>query len=236
MIDHDRKLIFIHIPKCAGSSIETYFGARPFDWQTADYDKLTGWCPKRGIHLQHATAGQLLDLGLVDPGIWGEYFKLSVVRNPWDRALSGFLWMKKFTAKDGSFEDYLNGSGEFGEWLDSPTSDRFRGEHILPQSDFLKIRGNVAVDYVARFETLRRDMKQVCRRLGMQWRPLPHEKRGAHPYSHYSRFYTDEYKKLVEQFYGKDIATFNYSFEARPALRDMPAVLRRRMATWRTSL
>lgn len=230
MIDHARKLIFIHIPKCAGSSIETYFGARPFDWKVADYDKLTGWCPRTGIHLQHATARQLLDFGLVDPGTWDEYFKLAVVRNPWDRALSGFLWMKKAIAKNGAFEDYLTGTGEFRELFDDPASHRYRGDHTRPQCDFLEIRENIAVDYVARVETLKKDMKEVFRRLGIRGGPLPHEKQGARPYSHYSRFYTDKYKELVQRFYSRDIRRFNYSFEAKPPLLGIPSMLRRRMA------
>ena len=62
MISHQHKIIFIHIPKCAGSSIKDYYFNSPqLDWKTPNYDLLYGWCPKRKIHLQHATSKQLLE-------------------------------------------------------------------------------------------------------------------------------------------------------------------------------
>ena len=66
MISHTHKIIFIHIPKCAGSSVEVYFKNKTFDWTKPSYKNLTGWCPKRKIHLQHATSKQLLELDLID--------------------------------------------------------------------------------------------------------------------------------------------------------------------------
>lgn len=68
MIIHEHKLIFIHIPKCAGRSIADAFGL-PFDHYTAAY-----------YHQQHTE-------------LWNEYRKFTIVRNPLDRFVSMYHYM-----------------------------------------------------------------------------------------------------------------------------------------------
>ena len=78
MISHKHKFIFIHIPKCAGSSIrDFYFDTPNLDWKIPNYDLLYGWCPKRKIHLQHATAKQILETDLVSRAVWDNYYKFT---------------------------------------------------------------------------------------------------------------------------------------------------------------
>src|SRR5690606_31521690 len=106
--------IFIHIPKCAGSSMrDFYFDTPNLDWRTPNYELLYGWCPKRRIHLQHATPKELIETGLISQEEWNSYFKFAFVRNPWDRAYSDYLWIQKDRRVKGSFFNYLNGIGEF---------------------------------------------------------------------------------------------------------------------------
>ena len=62
MISHKHKCIFIHIPKTAGTSINTFFHPGvDFHYDKPDYDRLFGWCPERKFHMQHATSKQLLE-------------------------------------------------------------------------------------------------------------------------------------------------------------------------------
>ena len=49
MISHKHKCIFIHIPKCAGQSIEKWFCGRVY----------TCWDDTNKIHVQHSTARQI---------------------------------------------------------------------------------------------------------------------------------------------------------------------------------
>jgi len=70
MITHDHKLIFIHIPKCAGRSISDAFNQR-FDHFTARH---------------YATEY---------PDCFHVYTKFTVVRNPYDRLVSLFHYIKE---------------------------------------------------------------------------------------------------------------------------------------------
>ena len=58
MISHEHKCIFIHISKCAGSSIETAFGIDVSDNTEGNNLNLFGWNKKYRLFLQHATPQQ----------------------------------------------------------------------------------------------------------------------------------------------------------------------------------
>jgi hypothetical protein len=67
-ISHTHKLIFVHNPKCAGTSIIRYFDME--DWG-------------------HANASESKDRY---SKYWDEYKKFTVVRNPWDRFYSNYRY------------------------------------------------------------------------------------------------------------------------------------------------
>ena len=77
MIDHRSKLIFIHIARTGGTSIEASLVGK--DWWLVDPSS------------KHISAKQARDLYGKD--IWEAYTKFSVVRNPWDRVVS--MWATK---------------------------------------------------------------------------------------------------------------------------------------------
>jgi len=71
MISHKYKCIFVHIPRSAGTLIEyTIIGN---DWWNIN---------PQTKHLFSQTAKNLYK------DYWYDYFKFSVVRNPWDRLVS----------------------------------------------------------------------------------------------------------------------------------------------------
>jgi|SRR5690554_273472 len=214
MISHKHKCIFIHIPKCAGSSIrDHFFQGMSFDWRGPNYDVLYGWCPKRKIHLQHATAKQLLETELIKEEVWDEYFKFTFVRNPWDRAYSDYLWIKKDRKINGSFKQYINATGSFKEVFTNRDSKNYRGDHKLLQTDFFDLEGEFKLDFVGRFESLNQDMEYINNLLHMPYSFEQHSKRNKNRKSHYSLFYTRRKKSLFEKVYAKDIKLLNYTFE-----------------------
>ena len=76
MIDHYNKVIFIHIPRCAGTYLEKAFTGFDY-WDLSPI-------------LKHAPASIYKNLF---PKYWETYFKFSVVRNPYSRFRS--LWKYK---------------------------------------------------------------------------------------------------------------------------------------------
>jgi len=213
MISHEHKIIFIHIPKCAGSSIEVYFKQKPFDWTKPNYKNLTGWCPKRKIHLQHATAKQLLDLDLINLKTWNSYYKFSIVRNPWSKSLSDYLWMNRNYMFKSTFNDYLNSSGRFKDILNDSSIKQYRGDHLMSQKDFISLNGKIVVDKIIRFENIKDEFKELSNKLNLPSELLPHDKKGKKRFSHYSHFYSDNEIELIREKYSNDIDFFNYQFK-----------------------
>ena len=73
MILHQYKAIHVHIPKCAGQSIEKAFGKRI------------------GQHFHRRKAIKAFGLSK-----WDNYFKFAFVRNPWDRFVSLYHYRSKY--------------------------------------------------------------------------------------------------------------------------------------------
>lgn len=213
MISHKLKIIFIHIPKCAGSSIKDFYFDKPsYDWKTPDYECLYGWCPERKIHMQHATPKQLIETNLIKLEDWNRYFKFTFVRNPWDRAYSDYLWMKKDRNIRGSFKSFINKEGKFKDVLNNNSIMTYRGDHLTAQSEFAADK-QYPLDFIGKFENLKSDIKSINNQLGIRSEFSKHSKENKKKLSHYSKFYTNSNLELVQSLYLEDIKQFNYRFE-----------------------
>ncbi|WP_179346229.1 sulfotransferase family 2 domain-containing protein [Winogradskyella ursingii] len=220
MVFHKQKCIFIHIPKCAGSSILKFFEPETkFYNDQPDYNILYGWCPDRKIHLQHATSKELLETNLIDQQTWDNYYKFTFVRNPWDRAYSDYLWMKKELKTEGPFKDFLLQRGNFKKRLTKKNID-FRGDHLYPQTDFFDINGKYEMDFVGRFEFFNQDISFIISQLNLNRKFDVHVNKSKSRFNHYSKFYNKKKKNMVAQLYAKDIEKLNYSFEERKNFQD----------------
>ncbi|WP_426430860.1 sulfotransferase family 2 domain-containing protein [Winogradskyella sp. HB-48] len=214
MISHAHKCIFIHIPKTAGSSINSFFHPDvKFHFKNADYDRLFGWCPKRKLHMQHATASQLLETELISEEIWNTYYKFTFVRNPWDRSYSDYLWMKQFANIKDSFKNYMRQAGDFTTILNDNTKDTFLGDHILGQHKFFDLKGPLEVDFLGRFENFSNDIQTVLKTVGINRQFNKNLNKSKRKFNHYSRFYSNSNRDLVLEKYRKDIELFGYDFE-----------------------
>ena len=106
IISHKHKFIFMHTPKCAGSSIEVSLAS------VCDEGDLIGPVTSEGLpddykhpntfeEHQEETGGIYNGMraeeikNYIGDDIWNEYFKFSVVRNPWDRAISFWHWRNR---------------------------------------------------------------------------------------------------------------------------------------------
>ncbi|WP_034057545.1 sulfotransferase family 2 domain-containing protein [Lacinutrix jangbogonensis] len=214
MISHKHKCIFIHIPKCAGTTIKyLLFPDEVISWKDVDYDKLHGWCPERNFFMQHATAHQLLETGLVSEEVWNSYCKFTFVRNPWDRAVSDYFWMMNDRKVKDSFKNYLLKQGRFKAILNDKSKLYYRGDHTIPQTDFFDTEGHLKMDFIGRFENFNEDLALICKRIGLMNTTNLHINKSKKKKVHYSNYYTKELMTVFNQFYKNDIEQFDYQFE-----------------------
>lgn len=226
MISHQHKCIFIHIPKNAGTSIESAFG------HLDDHEGRNGQDHRPLRHIEQP----LLQKAVFSSGenireVWRRfrgrlktkknhrnrytvtqqqyksYYKFSVVRNPWSRA---FSWYQNVMSDpihrinlqipdNQSFKDFLNDQAGKG--------------YLRAQTYWLKnFEGKIYFDYIAKFECLDDDFRKICDHLGTNKIQLPHILRSES--SGYRDIYDDEAKKLIAEIYSEEIELFDYTFES----------------------
>lgn len=187
------RCIFVHIPKTGGVSVaKGLFGNHG------------------GSHIPIRVHRRIFGKRL-----FGEYFKFAFVRNPWDRLVSAYAFLKK----GGMDKDDRRFADEHAKILESfETFVReglvdpavLRHIHLVPQTEWLTIDGRIAADFVGRFEKMGDDFREVCRRLGRDV-TLPHHNASRH--RDYRTCYDDATAARVGEVYRTDVEAFGYSFE-----------------------
>ena len=210
MISHDKKCIFIHIPKCGGTSIEDVIW--PKDQGRTENDLWMGFVNRfenkyQTGGLQHLLARQVREE--VGRDVFSDYYKFAFVRNPWDRIVSQFAYMQQRP----DLMDYLGMTAEteFKAYLDLI---RLK-EHVqwMPQVRFLLDQdGSVLVDRIGRLESFNEDCAQIFAALGLTLDQLPgHTNRSKrHSFRYY---YSDrESIDMVADLFAEDVDYLGYEF------------------------
>ena len=141
----DKRCIFIHIPKTAGTSIEQYIADND-----RHYLRYLGVMNNRSAH--HFTA---IELKKQVHHLFNKYYKFSIVRNPYDRLLSEYYWtpIPRLGYKGGRNKaDFLYHVQEIvrgKKYFDSIYHD-----HFIPQYLFLYEGKKLLIDQLFRYEDL----------------------------------------------------------------------------------
>lgn len=208
LISDAHRILFVHIPKTGGASIEQL---------------LRDSCPDaRAVGRQrHARLQRILRQ---HPELEG-YWSFGFVRNPWARMVSWYsmidTWNHRFGPASGRPQEGQWGStrdgntlwravstyADFEEFVLRGTAEQER--LAMPQLDYL-VAGERRADFVGRTESLAQDMVAVQRRLGIDVADVPH--RNARTTGSYRDYYTDASRRRVAQVYAADVEEFGYEF------------------------
>lgn len=202
-----RRLIFVHNQKAAGSSMAAYLRRHVDDVETLLPD--------------HAYAEDgIARLGREE---WDRHYTFGFVRNPWARLVSwhrmiverpaagrGNPWWFYVRAHGASFAEFVTRCvAEVREDCDGFV---YRRSAVRNQIDyFTDAAGREAVTFIGRYERLEADFAEVQRAAGLPVEPLP--RANATTPADYRTFYDDRTRELVAQRYAKDIARFGYTFD-----------------------
>lgn len=229
MINLSKKILFIHVPKTGGSTINHFLSSELF--KEKDNDPLHQKKPFLNIHSTYKDfLKKYKDYDLES------FFKFTCVRNPYDRALSAYLYFQYAIKKRKlhyselkflSFEDFLtlgpnDTSGfelkikdKFAECKDFSFIHRhFKNIVKEPQCYFLKDHNdNINFDYIMRFENYQQDFLNLCRKLSININEVPHRNQNTSKTSfNYTDYYNDKTRNVVSKMYEEDIDIFKYSF------------------------
>jgi hypothetical protein len=187
-INHDVKAVFIHIPKTGGTyigpTLEKYYGFKSFLQLIASRRPDHNILCKTKLFRTKLTGNYLYDnsffnkvVGILvycktspyfnvemdmDEEKWKTYTKFCFIRNPYDRALSGWKHFNIVLNLNKDFFSYLNNSN-----VNNFVSDIEYGHIFMSQKRQIEDEdGECGVDIIGRFEYLEDDFKSILNYLG----------------------------------------------------------------------
>jgi hypothetical protein len=209
MINHELKCIFIHIPRTGGSSIEQWLQGKD-QWNINKETK----------HLTSLQAKHIYK------DYWDEYYKFSIVRNPYNRVVStlqqadfygvdiieGVISLERYKKKFG-YPLTIENDTRFSKWNDVYQMAQDKQSKLTARC----VYGNLLsenIDKVFRFEELKEAVKEISQILGLKPASFPHIQSRVH--IDYQVEKTPEKFKLmsiknINDVYWADFDRFGYS-------------------------
>ena len=192
---YQRKIIFIHVPKTGGTSIEMRLGMR---------GKTNGYGVINNIAKQHYRWRQYVkELGT---DIFNDYYKFAVCRNHYTRFLSEYYWCEApgMGHRHGqSFADFFKDAERIIKEKQFKLTKYH--DHFIPQWRFVfDDEGNSKVNKIFRFESFNEIdvfLKEKYKAIGNQ-----HQKKSGNK----KYVLSDEDKNRIYTIYKKDFELFGY--------------------------
>ena len=232
ILSHEHRFIFLKTRKTAGTSIEIalskFCGDKDIITRITNQDEiLRSQLGFRGPQnfLVRASKYDILDIlrivrygrlrinnhdpaslltKYIDKENFEEYHKFTVVRNPWDMAVSMYYWQVNGPSKQFSntmsFKDFIN----------------YCPRELLDNSLIYLIDGQSIIDTFIKFENLANDWKAIVNLIGLEELELPRAKSGTRKDKrHYSMIYDDEDVEFIRSLCSWEIENFGYEFDDR---------------------
>ena len=215
ILSRGRRFIFVHIPKTGGTALTLALEERAMK-----DDVLIGDTPKararkgrwhgvksHGRLWKHSTLSDMA--GLASDTEIADFFTVTLVRNPWDRVVSYYHWLRDQgfahpavgLAKSHDFSGFLN----HGQTITSLT--------LWPYTAYLRDRfGHERASLFVRLEHLDQDIAPFEAHLGFRLTPLPRANASDRARD-WRAYYTAADAGLVARISAGDIARFGYRFE-----------------------
>lgn len=155
----------------------------------------------------HATAADIK--AYFGPEVWRSYYRITIERNPWDRAISRYWWMR--------YRSFRRGASSYpplSEFLERVARER---PHWLTNWGHYTLDGQIAVDRVLQYEDLASEMERLESELGAPSGslelPMKRAKGGfREDKRHYSEVLSRADADLISRVCRNEIEAFGYRF------------------------
>lgn len=215
IISRGRRFIFVHIPKTGGTALALALEAR-----AQKEDILIGDTPKArarkgrllgvksaGRLWKHSTLGDVA--GLVTDAEFAGFFTLTLVRNPWDRMVSYYRWLRMQAFAHPAVG--LAKAKDFSGFLNHPQTQT--SLKLWTYAAYMRdSHGAEHCSLYARLEHLEADLPPFEAHLGFRVTPLARVN-SSDRIKDWRGYYSDADARLIDTLCATDIARFGYGFE-----------------------
>ena len=194
---HTKKILFIHIPKTAGTSVNHVLSSNGYNEWIRE-DRFNYHDPYFVLQKNNLTLN------------WDNCFIFSIVRNPFTRTFSSFKFFNKINELSISFSQYLH-LCSLGKNSGVKAKEEFWRTSMIfyPQSLFLySMKGKLKKDNIYRFENLNPLKRKISTYLNKKI-DFPFLNMGNK--NDYYKDYTPPNIEKVKEIYSIDFENFNYS-------------------------
>lgn len=168
-INHDKKAVFIHIPKTGGSYVAEIlsknYGFKRYYLQRPDHkifcqgkDQSVDKHENKihGTLMYYKTSPYINNIMNMDENKWNTYFIFTFVRNPYDRIVSGWNYVNRYNIP---FEKYIN-IGDKANAYDYWHVFMSQTRHLISNN------GKIRADYIGKLEDLENNLRYLLNKLG----------------------------------------------------------------------
>ena len=200
--------VFIWIPKNAGTSLNLAL-QKYGSIKAKKLARIKYRFSQRGlVTFDHIDYHQLVEHGYVNKEFDETAYKFCFCRNPYDRAVSLYVYMTKNANPKPSFLEFWqglkqNGIGKIGLY------NHLNMSMCNPQLRWIE---NIKIDFTGRYENLEEDIDRLMKELKLPPLNLPHHNRSTR--KGLGDYFCPESKKIIETLYAEDFEYFGYEIES----------------------
>lgn len=199
-------ILFIWIPKTAGTSIYTIFEKNGC-LKLKSKEKFENFINKGFVTFGHVSVNHLLKVEIIKTEFFNNSFKFCFVRNPYDRTVSLFHHFKR---KKNRLPDNIITFNDFCNYIynEKVSPIGLYNYKKLSQCNPQYLWIPKKIDFIGRFENLQNDFNYICDKIGIEKTELPWKNKSKR--DDYKSYYDKETKELIYNFYKEDFKKFGY--------------------------